>query len=75
MAGRLPAVRPRQIVRALEKAGFVIEHQTGSHVIMRHPSSRRKVAVPRHNRDVRRGLMFAIIQQAGLSAEEFSELL
>ena len=75
MARRLLAVRPRQIIRALEKAEFVIEHQTDSHVIMRHPSSRRKVAIPRHNRDVRRGLMFAIIQQAGLSPEEFAELL
>jgi predicted RNA binding protein YcfA (HicA-like mRNA interferase family) len=31
---RLPTVNPRQVVRALEKAGFEIDHQTGSHVVL-----------------------------------------
>lgn len=66
---------PRQMVRALERAGFTMERQTGSHAIMRHPVSKRKVTVPWHNRDLRRDLMFSIIRQAGLTPGELAELL
>jgi len=31
---RLPTVKPRQVIRALERAGFEIDHQTGSHVVL-----------------------------------------
>jgi len=75
MARRLPAITPRQMVRALQRAGFVIDRQTGSHLILRHPQTRRKVTAPQHNRDMRRGLMLALIRQAGLTPEEFAELL
>ena len=75
MARRLPAITPRQMVRALQRAGFVIDRQTGSHLILRSPQTRRKVTVPQHNRDMRRGLMLALIRQAGLTSEEFAELL
>jgi len=30
---RLPTVTPRQVISALEKAGFVSDHQTGNHVV------------------------------------------
>ncbi len=36
---RLPTVRPRQVIRALERAGFEIDHQTGSHVVLWRASS------------------------------------
>ncbi len=75
MARRLPALRPREMVRAFQRAGFTVDHQTGSHVILRHPETRRKVSVPRHNKDLRRGLMMALIHQAGLTPQEFAELL
>ena len=31
---RLPTVRPRQVIQVLERAGFEIDHQTGSHVVL-----------------------------------------
>ncbi len=33
---RLPALKPREIIRALERAGFFIHHQTGSHAQLKH---------------------------------------
>ena len=33
---RLPALRPKEVIKALERGGFFIHHQTGSHVAMRH---------------------------------------
>jgi hypothetical protein len=38
MGQRLPAVKPKkEVVRALERAGFFIHHTTGSHYFLKHP--------------------------------------
>jgi predicted RNA binding protein YcfA (HicA-like mRNA interferase family) len=75
VAQRIPAVKPREVIRALEDAGFLVEHQTGSHVVMRHPESRRKVTVPHHGRDLKRATLFAILKQAAISRQQFLRLL
>jgi predicted RNA binding protein YcfA (HicA-like mRNA interferase family) len=49
---RLSTVTPRQLVEALEKVGFEIDHQTGSHVVLRRDSDGACVVVPWHNRDL-----------------------
>jgi predicted RNA binding protein YcfA (HicA-like mRNA interferase family) len=49
---RLPMVRPRQVVRALEQVGFEIDHQTGSHVVLWRASDGSRVVVPWHSRDL-----------------------
>ena len=72
---RLPTVRPRQVIRALERAGFAIDHQTGSHVVLWRPSDGCRAVVPWHNRDLGRGLTLRIIKTAGLTRDEFVELL
>ena len=72
---RLPTVTPRQLVEALEKVGFEIDHQTGSHVVLWRASDGARVVVPSHNRDLGRGLTLRIIKSAGLNRDEFEELL
>jgi len=72
---RLPTLKPREVIRALERIGFEIDHQTGSHVVMRRPGDNCRVVVPWHNRDLGRGLTLQIIRSAGLSHDEFVELL
>jgi predicted RNA binding protein YcfA (HicA-like mRNA interferase family) len=72
---RLPTVTPRQLVEALEKVGFEIDHQTGSHVVLWRSSDGARVVVPWHNRDLGRGLVLRIIKSAGLSRDEFAELM
>lgn len=67
---RLPALKPREVVRIVERAGFVFSHQKGSHRKFRHPSGRTTI-VPLHNRDIKRGLLKRIIKDTGLSEEEF----
>ena len=74
MAGRLPALRPDEVIRTLERAGFVPQRQR-TQLIMRHPVTRRSVPIPVHPRDLKRGLILRIIKQAGLSREEFLRLL
>lgn len=70
---RLPAVKPRMVIRALLRHGFVIDHTTGSHYILIREKLR--VTVPYHSRDLKRGTLASIIAQAGLTVEEFGDLL
>jgi mRNA interferase HicA len=72
---RLPTATPRQLVGVLEKVGFEIDHQTGSHIVLRRASDGLRVVVPWHNRDLGRGLTLRIIKSAGLTRDEFGELV
>jgi len=67
----LPVLRPRLVVAALRRAGFVVHHQTGSHAILKHAATARRVTVPMHNRDLKPGTLRAIIREAGMSVDEF----
>jgi predicted RNA binding protein YcfA (HicA-like mRNA interferase family) len=75
--GRLPAVSGRRAVRALEKAGFSVNRIAGSHHVLTYPDDpMRTVTVPVHaGRDLKPGTLRAIIRQAGLSVDQFTELL
>jgi predicted RNA binding protein YcfA (HicA-like mRNA interferase family) len=70
---RLGSIRPKEFIRKLKRAGFEIDHQTGSHVILYHPSGVR-LTVPVHAREMKRGLLIALLKQAGLGVEEFQAL-
>ena len=73
---RLPALKPADVIRKLRRAGFVFDrHAKGSHEIWYHPGSRRRTVVPNHpGRDLPLGTLRAIIEQAGLSVEDFLNL-
>ena len=72
---KLPILSGKKIVKALHSIGFEIDHQTGSHLIMREikPPFRR-VTVPNHKVIVPSTLL-SIIKQAGLERDEFLRLL
>ena len=74
MTPRFPVLKPQRVIRALERAGFKTDHQTGSHVVMRRTSDGCRIVVPRHNRDLGRGLTLQIVKTAGLTRDEFLEL-
>jgi predicted RNA binding protein YcfA (HicA-like mRNA interferase family) len=72
---RLPRVKGKEIVRALEKTGFLAERTRGSHVFLKHPDGR-ATAVPVHSGEtIGPGLMRAILRDAELSTDEFMKLL
>jgi len=73
MATKLPAVKPRRVIKALERNGFYVHHISGSHYILKKDNLR--VTVPYHNKDLKPGTLKSIIEQAGLTVEEFSDLL
>jgi predicted RNA binding protein YcfA (HicA-like mRNA interferase family) len=75
--GGLPVVNGRQVIRALVRAGFVVDRIAGSHHVLTYPQEpRRTVTVPVHaGRDLKRGTLRSIIRQAGFTVEEFVDLL
>ena len=70
---RLGSVKPREFIRKLRSAGYELDHQSGSHAVLYHPSGVRLV-VPIHAREMKRGLLLSLIKQAGLTPEAFQVL-
>jgi predicted RNA binding protein YcfA (HicA-like mRNA interferase family) len=77
MNQRLPSLNAKDVLRALQKAGFVISRTSGSHVRLIHSEDpARSLTLPSHGaRDIKRGTLRAIIAQAGLTVAEFIALL
>jgi predicted RNA binding protein YcfA (HicA-like mRNA interferase family) len=72
---KLPVVSGKQVIKALGKTGFYIHHQKGSHVTFRKEEYHQvRVVVPIHE-VVKKGTLRIIIKDAGLTVEEFVELL
>ncbi len=73
--GRLPVVSGRELVRALEKAGYVNDRQKGSHIVLRQTEPPfRRVTVPDH-KELAKGTLRAILRQVGLTPDELVDLL
>lgn len=69
----MSALKPREVVQALLRAGFYIHHHTGGHAQLRHPKKDHlRVTIPQHTRfDLPSFVVASIIKQAELSREEF----
>jgi predicted RNA binding protein YcfA (HicA-like mRNA interferase family) len=59
----------------LERNGFELDHASGSHFIFYHPVSRRRAVVPRHNRDMPKGTLVALLREAGFTRDELMRFL
>jgi predicted RNA binding protein YcfA (HicA-like mRNA interferase family) len=71
---RLPRLKGKELVRALERAGFVVERTRGSHLFLRHPDGR-TTTVPIHSGEtIGPGLLRAILRDVELSADELADL-
>ncbi len=75
---RLPILSGREIIKALQRAGFEIRNQTGSHVQMVGiiENTKKLVTVPNHgNQEIPIGTVLSILRQSGLTREEFIKLI
>ncbi|MBK9007419.1 MAG: type II toxin-antitoxin system HicA family toxin [Anaerolineae bacterium] len=70
---KLPVLKPRQVLSALEKAGFRQVRQKGSHIQFKRGNL--LVTVPNHPGDINPQVLRSIMRQSQLTAEEFIELL
>jgi len=72
---KLPVVSGKQVCKVLHKIGYSLDHQTGSHIILRNENTpHRRVTVPNH-KEIAKGTLRAIIRDVGLTVNEFIVLL
>jgi predicted RNA binding protein YcfA (HicA-like mRNA interferase family) len=71
---KLPVVSGKQCIKALEKIGFIIFRQRGSHITIVRENPQCQVTIPNH-KTLARGTLKAIIKQVDLSVDEFINLL
>jgi predicted RNA binding protein YcfA (HicA-like mRNA interferase family) len=70
----LPVISGQRLVKALERAGWEVARQRRSHVRMKHPDRRISLTVPLH-RELKRGTLSGILNDAGVDADELRRLL
>ncbi len=72
----LPVISGDDCIRALERAGFSVARQSGSHITLRrtNPAPTATVVVPKH-RVLDRGTLRSIIRMSGLTVQEFIDLV
>lgn len=76
MSTKLPALSGKQVIAALEKEGWYVKRVRGSHHVLRHQSIPDAIPVPVHeNRPIKRGTLASILRAAGISRDEFTQLL
>ena len=72
---KLPVISGLEAIKALRKVGYEVDHQEGSHIILRHQfPPHRRLSVPNH-KELAKGTLRALIRAAGLTVEEFQRLL
>lgn len=72
--GRLGNISGKEAVKAFQKAGWQQIGQVGSHLVMVRPGSRVNLSIPQH-KELSIGTLRALIRNAGLTVEQFLELL
>ena len=72
---KLPRVTSRELTRALHRAGWVTNRQTGSHVHLSLPDGSRQTVVPNHAGDLKLGTLANILRDIGWTAEELRQRL
>jgi len=71
---KLPQVSGPDVVRALQKLGFTVRRQHGSHIIMRRDDPFAQTVAPDHQQ-IDRGTLRAILRQTEITADELIKLL
>ena len=71
---KLPIISGAKCIKALEKTGFMIIRQRGSHIVLFKEELNITVIIPNH-KELDRGTLRAIIRQANLTVDEFIQFL
>jgi predicted RNA binding protein YcfA (HicA-like mRNA interferase family) len=72
---KLPRVTARETLRAIQKDGWQVVRTTGGHTHLSHPTKPGIVTVAMHSGTIPPGTIRSIIRQAGLTIDQFADLL
>ena len=63
---KLSSFTPKKLLKIIQKAGFEIDHITGSHYILYHHQTNKRIVVPFHCKDLPKGTAHSILKAAGI---------
>ena len=69
---KLPSLTGADMLRALQRAGFVVVRIRGSHHFVRHPDGRATVVAVHTGENVGPGLLAKMLRDAGVTREELA---
>lgn len=72
---KLPVLKTRALIRALERIGFYKHHQVGSHAQFKHPDGRRTTVYIHEGKDIGKKTLKGIIIDVGMTVDEFIAML
>ena len=76
MRAKLPRVTGRELARAAERAGFRLRRQKGSHALFYRQTDKARLVIPMHaGKSIKPKTLAGIVEDMGLTADEFRELL
>jgi len=64
LLAKLPSLTPQEIIKILERKGFVLDRIKGSHHIYYQLETKRRVVIPLNKRDLPKGTMLEILKQS-----------
>ncbi|MCL5991461.1 MAG: type II toxin-antitoxin system HicA family toxin [Bacteroidetes bacterium] len=64
----------KELIRALRRLGFIIDHQRGSHIFMHNPDKNISVTIPNH-KEIKKGTLHNILKKVNLTIESLKELI
>ena len=64
----------KEIVNALRRIGFVVDHQRGSHIFMHNLERNISVIIPFH-KELKKGTLYSILKKAGLTLDELKKIV
>jgi predicted RNA binding protein YcfA (HicA-like mRNA interferase family) len=70
-----PILKPAELIKLLESAGFFVIRQSGSHVILYKEGLLRPVPVPSHAKNLKKNLQSRIIKEAGITSAQLRKFL
>jgi predicted RNA binding protein YcfA (HicA-like mRNA interferase family) len=70
----VPLLKPKDVIKALEKFGWQIARQKGSHIIMTKEGHISTLSIPNHDQ-IARGTLRSLLSRANISIEEFLKVL
>ncbi len=72
---KLPNLTGGELVRALQRAGFLLQHIRGSHQIMKHPDGRR-ASIPVHaSQSLKPGLLLGVLRRLNMTVDDLRNFL
>ncbi len=72
---KIPIVKPKEVIKALQRKDFIIDHISGSHYVMYNSDKTLRATIAYHNKVIKRKTLMSILKSAEISIDELKKLL